>query len=53
MNDAIRQLRSEARHLTRGKVPKAIRYPVLRQNLLRLVWQTFPTRLTAQDGEAW
>ena len=28
MNDAIRQLRSEARQLTRGKVPKAIRYPV-------------------------
>ena len=28
MNDAIRQLRSEARQLTRGKVPKAIRYPI-------------------------
>jgi hypothetical protein len=28
LNDAIRQLRSEARQLTRGKVPKAIRYPV-------------------------
>ena len=28
MNDAIRSLRSEARQLTRGKVPKAIRYPV-------------------------
>lgn len=28
MNEAIRQLRSEARQLTRGKVPKAIRYPV-------------------------
>ena len=27
MNDAIRQLRSEARRLTHGKVPKAIRYP--------------------------
>jgi hypothetical protein len=28
MNEAIRQLRSEARQLTRGRVPKAIRYPV-------------------------
>ncbi|MGH7323843.1 MAG: hypothetical protein ACREJ9_04260 [Candidatus Rokuibacteriota bacterium] len=28
MKDAIRSLRSEARQLTRGKVPKAIRYPV-------------------------
>ena len=28
MNDAIRSLRTEARQLTRGKVPKAIRYPV-------------------------
>ncbi len=28
MNEAIRQLRSEARQLTRGKVPKAIRYPI-------------------------
>jgi len=28
MNEAIRQFRSEARQLTRGKVPKAIRYPV-------------------------
>ena len=28
MNDAIRQLRSEARQLARGKLPKAIRYPV-------------------------
>ena len=27
MNDAIRSLRSEARQLTRGKAPKAIRYP--------------------------
>lgn len=27
MKDAIRQLRSEARQLTRGKVPTAIRYP--------------------------
>jgi hypothetical protein len=27
MNEAIRRLRSEARQLTRGKVPKAIRYP--------------------------
>jgi hypothetical protein len=27
MNDAIRQLRSEARRLTHGEVPKAIRYP--------------------------
>ncbi|MGH7676781.1 MAG: hypothetical protein ACREMV_16065 [Gemmatimonadales bacterium] len=28
MNDAIRSLRAEARQLTRGKLPKAIRYPV-------------------------
>ena len=28
MNDAIRSLRAEARQLARGKVPKAIRYPV-------------------------
>lgn len=28
MNGAIRQLRSEARQLARGKLPKAIRYPV-------------------------
>jgi hypothetical protein len=28
MNDVIRQLRSEARQFTRGRVPKAIRYPV-------------------------
>lgn len=28
MNDAIRRLRSEAHQFTRGKVPKAIRYPV-------------------------
>ncbi len=28
MNEAIRRLRSEARQLTRGKVPTAIRYPV-------------------------
>ncbi len=28
MNDAIRALRSEAHQLTRGKAPKAIRYPV-------------------------
>jgi hypothetical protein len=28
MNDTIRRLRSEARQLTRGKVPKAIRYPI-------------------------
>ena len=27
MNTAIRRLRSEARQLTRGKVPTAIRYP--------------------------
>lgn len=27
MNEAIHQLRSEARQLTRGKVPTAIRYP--------------------------
>ncbi len=27
MNEAIRRLRSEARQLTRGKVPTAIRYP--------------------------
>ena len=27
MKDAFRQLRSEARQLTRGKVPTAIRYP--------------------------
>jgi hypothetical protein len=27
MNEAIRRLRSEARQLTRGEVPKAIRYP--------------------------
>ncbi len=27
MTDAVRSLRSEARQLTRGKVPKAIRYP--------------------------
>jgi len=27
MNDPIRSLRSEARQLTRGKLPKAIRYP--------------------------
>jgi transposase len=30
MNHAIRQLRSEARQLTRGEVPKAIRYPITR-----------------------
>jgi hypothetical protein len=28
MNEAIRQLRSEARRLTHGEVPKAIRYPI-------------------------
>ena len=28
MNDGIRSLQSEARQLARGKVPKAIRYPV-------------------------
>jgi hypothetical protein len=28
MNDTIRQLRSEARLLTRGNVPQAIRYPL-------------------------
>ena len=28
MNEAIRQLRSEARQLAQGKVPTAIRYPV-------------------------
>ena len=28
MNDAIRQLRSEARQLARAKLPTAIRYPV-------------------------
>ena len=28
MNDSIRSLRSEARQLARGKLPKAIRYPV-------------------------
>ena len=27
MNEAIRRLRSEARQVTRGKVPTAIRYP--------------------------
>ena len=27
MNEAIRRLRAEARQLTRGKVPTAIRYP--------------------------
>ena len=27
MNEAIRRLRSDARQLTRGKVPTAIRYP--------------------------
>jgi hypothetical protein len=27
MNDPIRQLRTDARHLTHGKVPTSIRYP--------------------------
>jgi hypothetical protein len=27
MNDPIRQLRSDVRHLTHGKVPTAVRYP--------------------------
>lgn len=40
MNETVRQLRSEARQLTRGKVPKAIRYPVAFREAVAAVTRT-------------